>query len=167
MQNFSWMTRNELEEYLNFLLTQYRVVDALWFLGVEDRFGLDRAVELNEEIWSSIGSRVANEIKTRFNVKGEGVPAVIKVLSYFPWAMITRYEIKQTGNKVVIKVPKCVPQDARLRHGRREFPCKAMHLKLFQNFAKAIDERVRVKCVMAPPDPHPPNLWCEWEFSYE
>jgi hypothetical protein len=167
MRDFSRMAKDELEEYLNFLLTQYRVVDALWFLSVEDRFGLDKAVELNEEIWSSIGSRIAGEIKTRFNVKGKGVPAVVKALSYFPWAMITKYEIEQTESKAIIKVPKCTPQDARLRHGRREFPCKTMHFKLFQNFAKAIDERVKVRCIMAPPDTHPKNLWCKWELICE
>lgn len=34
----------------------------------------------------------------------------------------------------------------------------------FSGFAKEIDERVEVRCVMAPPDPHPDDLWCQWEF---
>ena len=49
----------EKDEYISFLLRQYRLVDALWFLAVEDRFGLDAAVELNEKIWEDMGRRSA------------------------------------------------------------------------------------------------------------
>jgi len=28
-----------------------------------------------------------------------------------------------------------------------------------------IDEKVEVRCLMAPPDPHPEDLWCEWEMT--
>ena len=50
----------EKDEYISFLLRQYRLVDALWFLAVEDRFGLDAAVELNEKIWEDMGRRSAS-----------------------------------------------------------------------------------------------------------
>lgn len=154
----------ELREYLDFLLRQYRVVDGFWFLAVEDELGLDTAVRLNEDIWARIGTRAAGEIKRRFDITGQGVPAVLKALSYFPWTLITGYEIEQTEKGALLRVPSCPPQEARLRHGRGEFPCKAMHLGEFSNFAKVIDENIEVRCVMAPPDPHPDDLWCEWEF---
>jgi hypothetical protein len=52
----------ERKEYIDFLLRQYRLVDALWFLAVEDKFGLEAAVELNEKIWEEMGSRSAREV---------------------------------------------------------------------------------------------------------
>ncbi len=164
---FSKMARRELEEYVNFMLRQYRLVDGLWFLSVEDRFGLDKAVKLNEEIWEEIASRSAKEIKERFNIQNGGIHAVIEALRYFPWTIITRYEMEESEDTATIRVPKCPPQKARLKSGRKIFQCKAMHQKDFQSFAKAIDERVKVKCVFAPPDPRPANLWCEWKLTYQ
>jgi len=34
-------------EYLDFLLRQYRLADAFWFLAVEETFGTEAAVKLN------------------------------------------------------------------------------------------------------------------------
>jgi hypothetical protein len=165
--DFSTMSRRDLEEYMNFMLRQYRLVDALWFLAVEDIFGLDAAVKLNEGIWEDMASRSAKEITRRFNIQGQGLHTVIQALRYFPWTIITRYEIEESEHVATVRVPKCPPQEARLRSGRDIFPCKTMHQRHFQCFAKTIDERVKVECVFAPPDPHPPNIWCEWKFTFE
>ncbi len=159
------MGEAELRRYLDFLLRHYRLVDAYWFLAVEDTFGTEAAVKLNEDIWAHMGIIAAKEIKERFPIKGEGVAAVLEALSYFPWTMITGYEIERRDEKATIRVPHCPPQEARLRHGRGEFPCQAMHMGEFTNFARVIDERVEVRCLMAPPDPHPQDLWCQWELS--
>ncbi|MFQ5711771.1 MAG: DUF6125 family protein [Candidatus Geothermarchaeales archaeon] len=163
--DISKMTRGEIEEYLDFLLRQYRLVDGLWFLAVEDRFGLEAAVKLNEEVWARIGTKAAREIKVRFNIRSKGIPAVLEALSYFPWSIIIPYEVEQAEDRAVLRVPNCLPQEARLRLGRGEFPCKVMQLTELSNFAKVIDERVEVRCRYAPPDERPGEAWCEWEFS--
>lgn len=166
MRDLSKMGKDELEGYANFLLWQYRLVDALWFLAVEDKFGLDAAVNLNEEIWGKIATMAARDIKKRFCIRGRGLSDIIEALSYFPWAIITGYKIvKKTENRAVLFVPSCPPQEARLRHGRAEFPCKKMHSAALANFAKVINEKVKLKCHFAPPDPHPEDIWCEWEFQ--
>lgn len=162
--DFSRVSRAELEEYVSFMLRQYRLVDALWFLGVEDRFGLDEAVKLNEKIWEDLAYRSAKEIMRRFKVDGGGIHAVVQALSYYPWSVITGYRIEESEGLATIKVPSCPPQEARMRAGRKIFPCKVMHRLDFQSFAKAIDERVKVECVFAPPDPRRDGLWCEWKL---
>jgi hypothetical protein len=161
---FSSMEEKELRRYLDFLLGQYRLADAFWFLAVEETFGTEAAVKLNEEVWIKIAPLAAREIKSRFAIDGEGVSAVMEALSYFPWTTITGYEIEQVEDKTVLRVPSCPPQEARVRHGLGEFPCKARHWGEFSRFAREVDERVEVQCVMAPPDPHPDDLWCQWEF---
>lgn len=163
--DFSRMTRDNLEKYVDFLLWHYRVVDAFWFLAVEDKFGLDEAVRMNEDIWAKIGAMAAKDIKKTFRIKGRGVAAVIEAYAYFPWLSIISYEvIEQTEDRAIIRVTRCPPQEARLKHGRKEFPCKAMHLAELSNFAKNIDEKVQVTCKYAPPDKHPADSWCEWEL---
>ncbi len=161
---FSEMGEREAQEYLDFLLKQYRLTDALWFLAVEDAFGTEAAIKLNEDVWARMGGVAAREIKERFPLKGEGVDRVLEALSYFPWTIIVEHEVKETADGVKIRVRQCLPQEARVNMGRGEFPCKARHLAEWRNFAKEIDKRVEVRCVMAPPDPHPEDLWCEWEL---
>jgi hypothetical protein len=161
---FSELEDRDMRQYLDFLLRHYRLADAYWFLGVEDTFGTDAAVKLNEDIWTRMGKIGARDIKERFKLEEQGVARVLEAMSYFPWAIITGFQLEETGDVARIRVPHCPPQAARLRAGRGEFPCKAMHLGEFTNFAREIDERVDVRCVMAPPDSHPEDLWCEWEL---
>jgi len=161
---FSEMGDKEVRKYVDFLLRQYRLTDAFWFLAVEDTFGTDAAVKMNEDIWGRMGGLAAREIKERFPLEEEGVARVLEALSYFPWTVIVGYEMEETADGARIRVPDCPPQEARVRMGKGEFPCKMMHLAEFTNFAKEIDERVEVRCLMAPPDPHPEDLWCEWEM---
>ena len=161
---YSEMGDSEVREYLDFLLRQYRLTDAYWFLGVEDTFGTEAAVKLNEDIWGRMGGLAAKEIKERFPLEEEGVARVLEALSYFPWTVIVGYDMEVTADVATIRVPYCPPQAARLRMGKGEFPCKTMHMGEFNNFVREIDERVEVHCLMAPPDPHPEDLYCEWEL---
>lgn len=162
---FSEMADKEVREYLYFLLRQYRLTDAFWFLAVEDTFGTDAAIKLNEDVWARLGSLAAKDIEKRFPLKHEGVARVLEALSYFPWTMIVEHEIEESTDGVKIRVSHCLPQEARLKIGRDEFPCKTRHLVEWTNFATEIDQKAEVRCLMAPPDPHPEDLWCEWEIT--
>jgi len=168
MKEFSEMTKAELQAYLDFLLRQYQIVDGIWFLAVEGKYGFDEALDLNQEVWGKINSLIAKDVRKRFHIKGRGISAIIEAWSYFPWSHIFEYEVKQTKDKAVLRILKCPPQEARLRQEKEELPCRPREghgKERWSNFAKAIDERVKVRCVRAPPDPHPSDIWCEWEFS--
>ena len=68
---------------MDFLLRQYRLIDILWFLTVEDKFGLNVAVELDEKIWEEMGGRTTREIKKRFNINEKGLDGFLKAIKYF------------------------------------------------------------------------------------
>jgi len=37
----------------------------------------------------------------------------------------------------------------------------------YSTFAKEIDPRIKTRCIVCPPDKHPDDYYCAWEFVIE
>ena len=162
---FETMNRSDLQNYVEFLLRQYRVMDGFWFLYVSEAFDQGTAERINQRIWGRIPELAAKEIIQRFGITEKGLTGFLKALKFFPWTILIGYDVEEREDEVYITVPSCPPQVARRKHGLPEFNCKEMHLGEFESFARVIDDRIRVDCLFAPPDPHPGDCFCKWRFT--
>lgn len=155
------------EKLLELCSRSLYTVDGLWFTAVEQKYGLDVALELDVEVWRRLGQIQARRVGKALAIKKDNpIPALISVLQADPALFVYKPQVVElTDSKAVLRCTDCPPQKARIRDGRGEFPCKAVGIALFTASAEAIDPRIKLSCLTCPPDAHPPEYWCQWQFE--
>ena len=141
-------------------------VDGLYYLGIEEEFGTKAATEIDAKVWEVMGKIEARRIKQLFNINGTDIKTMIKALRYSGWSLdLEDKEIIVEENKAIFRNVKCRVQNTRLKKGLKEFGCKPVRFGFLKAFAKEFNPDIELKCNVCPPDKHPDDLWCEWEFK--
>jgi hypothetical protein len=145
------LTKEELINYIEDLSKNWLAIDGTWFQVAEREYGLERAIELDVEQWKRFTVIEAKRIMKSFNIpKNGGIPALVKALKFRVYANINVQEILEVSeNRCVFRMNNCRVQFA-IEYG---------------DFAKTIDPRIETKCICCPPDSHPDNYYCAWEFT--
>jgi hypothetical protein len=166
---FEEFSREQLEGMLQDAVRNWLTHDGLWFLAVEDKFGLDTAIELDAKAWEGYAVIEAKRIIKRHQIaKGGGIPALADALGKRMYSFISRQEIvEQSETRLVFRINECRVQSTRERKGLPAFPCKPVGIVEFSNFAKTIDPRIETRCISCPPDVHPKDWYCSWEFTLQ
>jgi hypothetical protein len=160
-------SKEELIDLLEIAAKNWLAHDGLWFLAAEDAFDMATAIELDRKVWERFTVIEAQRIMRFLGIEpGGGLPALKRALAYRLYARLNEQEIVDGDERTfVFRMNECRVQAARQRKGLPDFPCKPVGLVEYGNFAHAIDTRFQTRCITCPPDPHPEDYFCAWEFT--
>ena len=158
------------EKLLDYFFLQIRNlwrVDGLYFLGIEKKFGTEAATEVDAGVWQAMAEIEAKSLQRMFDVgENPDVTTIMNLLHRSSWALDQPFKTIETSSKrAVLSIDRCRTQEARLNKGLKEFPCKKVRFGYLKNFATTLNPNVKVKCLRCPPDKHPKDAWCKWEFT--
>lgn len=157
------------EEYVALLedmAKRWLAHDGLWFQAIEQEYGMEAAIKMDAAAWEKFAAVEAVRIKKLFKLpENGGIPALKTALGLRLYALLNQQEIiEETADKIVFRMNECRVQAARQRKNLPDFPCKPVGLVEYSSFAKAIDPRINTRCIACPPDEHPDEYHCAWEF---
>jgi len=140
--------------------------DGLWFQAVDQKYGMETAIEIDRAAWENFTVVEAKRIMTRLGLEpGGGIPALVECLKHRLYARLNLQEsIEVSDTRAVFRMVDCRVQSARKRKGLTDFPCKSVGVVEYAGFARTIDPRIETRCIACPPDAHPEEFWCSWEF---
>jgi hypothetical protein len=164
---FAAMEKEELLDWIQDAAKLWLAHDGLWFQAVEKSDGMDRAIAHDTEAWRRFSPIEAKRIMKRLGLQpGGGIPALVQCLQYRLYAHLNEQElVEQSDTRAVFRMKKCRVQLARHRHGLPDFPCKSVGIVEYETFARTVDPRLVCRCVACPPDEHPSEWFCAWEFT--
>ena len=164
----SELPKEKIPDYIFMLLRSLWAIDGLYFLGIEQLYGTDVATQIDANVWTVMGKIEARKLKEFLEITKTDIPSMMKALQYTTWALdLEDKEIIIKKDHALIRNIRCRVQNTRKNKGLKEFGCKPVRFGFLKAFAKEFNPDIVVKCTVCPPDEHPNDLWCQWEFIYK
>jgi len=170
LEDREMLTKMPIEKLVDILFLQIRNlwrVDGLYFLGMEKKFGTEAATEIDAGVWEAMAQIEAKSLQKMFQIgENPNIPTIIDLLRKSSWTLDRPFKTVEISDKrAILSINKCRTQETRLSKGLNEFPCKKVRFGYLKTFAKTLNPKVEVNCITCPPEKHPKELWCKWEFA--
>ncbi len=144
-------------------------MDGLWFLAVEEMFGMDAALQCDKRVWEQFAPSEARRIMKRCGITGHGgLDALKNALENRMYRFINPQRVSRPDdNTLILSVGTCHVQAARRRKNLPPFHCKEIGQTEYSTFARTVDPRIRTECITAPPESAGKDCACSWKFTLE
>ena len=109
------------KQIVEFCHHSYKAVDGLWFVKVEEKYGFDAALQIDEQVWKVLPKIQARMLKSMGNL-GTGMGALLECLTtkLFLEGFTFRVEGEDKGKGFTVVVEKCPWHDLLVKSGRKE-----------------------------------------------
>jgi hypothetical protein len=161
------LTREQALALLESFAKRWVAHDGLWFLSVEKEHGQEDAIAHDIDAISKFTVIEAKRIMEFLNLPaGGGLDALARALEFRLYAFVNKQVvIRPNKDTLILQISDCRVQTARQRKKLPDYPCKPVGEVEYAMFACTIDPRIKTRCIACPPDEHPPEFFCGWEFT--
>lgn len=161
------LSREKLLDLLKIYAKNWLAHDGCWFLAIEEKLGMDKAIEFDRKAWEQFTQIEAKRIKNFLELpENPGLEGLKKCLSFRLYSTINEQFSEFENEKTLVHyVRNCRVQEARRRKGLPDFPCQSVGIVEYSLFAKTIDPRIETTSISCPPNKTNPNYYCIWRFK--
>jgi hypothetical protein len=117
-----------------FLLKSYTAVDGLWFMKAEERFGFDKALEIDAAVWEVMPKIQSRQLRTLLDADG-GIQGLKKCLSVKMTVEGFEYDISDVQNGLTFNINGCHWVEKMTRAGRGHLAAKVGNKICTQEFS--------------------------------
>jgi hypothetical protein len=158
--------KEDLLRLIDIYAKNWLAMDGVWFQSIEKKFGMDEAVEHDENAWRQFTVIEANRIKDFLSLPEQaGLEGLKRALELRMYATINADEIIIRENTLIYRTLDCRVQNARKRKGMEFHPCKSVGMIEYTFFAKTIDSRIECEAISCYPDLTDETCNCSWRFT--
>ena len=163
----SGWSKDDLIALLGNIAKNWLTNDGVWFQAVEREHGMGLAKKCNDKAEEKFTVIEAKRIMRRLPIPEKGgIAALEQALRFRLYARLDRQEIQHVNeNTIIFRMNDCRVQSARKKKNLPDYPCKSAGIVEYTYFATAIDPRIETRCIVCPPDAHPKEYYCAWEFQ--
>lgn len=163
------LPREQLLKLIDVYAKAWQAMDGAYFLALEEKYGMDVAIEMDKEAWKIFSPIEARRIMKEFYIPSNGgLKSLEQALGYRVYARLNKQSTEWVDkNTLQFTMNECRIQVARNRKGLPDFPCRQVGEIEYSYFAETIDPRIKTQCLFCPPGKHPDDAYCKWEFTLE
>lgn len=160
------LSREELLKLIEIYSKNWLAMDGVWFQSIEQKYGMEEAMEHDKNVWGSFSVIEAKRIKEFLNLpERAGIEGLKRALGIRLYANINNDEIIIKDNTLLYRTLDCRVQKARKRKGLEFHPCKSVGIIEYSGFAKTIDDRFECEALSCYPDVTDSTCNCSWKFT--
>jgi len=161
------MNKKEIMGYIDVLHKIFWNIQGNWMQYVSEKYGTEAAKAGDMHVFGRNGEVQAWLLKKLFGLQGT-VADLGRALIFSTMLSNVEYEVSEVSQTHLrAKVTRCHMQLGRRKSGLPELPCKEAGLAALGRFGRAINSDLAIHCLVCPPDEHPEDLWCEWEWRID
>ncbi len=160
------LSKEELKELVGIYARNLFALDGVWFQSIEQKLGMDEAMEHDWNAWRRFTETEARRIKNFLKLpERSGLEGLEKALSLrFSALANENIELIRKDDSLIYRIVDCRVQTARKKKGMDFHPCKSVGIIEHRYFAKVIDDRIECEAISCFPDVTDVMCACSWRF---